>query len=193
MAHWLFRTRSPYRALLASSLVLGLGCGGSSTAATTAATTPEAPPEVAIDEDSADDPAPTRETARILTLNSGARAYLVPAAAAEPYLFGYDHDGIYWTPSVAEAAALEAALPCYLATRRGHLRELSRPLSEYQRHFVGMERGGRRVLFMAAFCEHFGDDWTQPIQVDDGGDCFFEVWYDPDSATVTAHMVHGDA
>ena len=54
-------------------------------------------------------------------------------------------------------------------------------------------RDGRQVIFANDFCRALGGDWRQaPIIVDDGGDCYFQVEYDPAAGTFARLMVNGN-
>ena len=59
---------------------------------------------------------------------------------------------------------------------------------------MGIVRNGRQVIFANFFCDTFGVDWRrQPLMVDDGGDCFFVVEYDPATGAFSHLMINGEA
>ena len=66
----------------------------------------------------------------------------------------------------------------------------------YYRHLVGVERAGRRQLFVFGFCDGSvrpGPRWTEPFSIDDGGDCYFEGFYDLDENAFRDLAFHGEA
>src|ERR1051325_9716346 len=83
----------------------------------------------------------------------------------------------FWTPSLADAEALEQRLPEYLRSEllrryRGRTPK-SPPLWEralgYKRQFGGIHRKGRRPIYAYFLCAALGKDWrTEPIAVGDG-------------------------
>jgi len=106
-----------------------------------------------------------------------------------------------WTPALADVRALEQRLPNYL---RHHLppgywefHSKDRPLWErapgYKRQYVGIRRNGRRAIYANFFCDA-GPSWrTAPVDVDDGGDCYFQIEYDVDKAAFSDLSINGDA
>lgn len=101
----------------------------------------------------------------------------------------------FWTPSRANVLRLERKIEAYLkkaAARRSP--NLWSKLSTYKRQYAGFVRNGRRMIFANFFCESLNTDWkTTPIAVADGGDCFFNVLYDVDSATFSDLQINGEA
>lgn len=101
----------------------------------------------------------------------------------------------FWTPGKAHILRLEGKIEAYLkktAARRSPA--LWSKLSTYKRQYAGVIRNGRRMIFANFFCESFNADWkTTPIAVADGGDCFFNVLYDPGSNTFSDLQVNGEA
>ena len=107
-----------------------------------------------------------------------------------------------WTPALADVRALEQRLPDYL---RRHLppgywefHSKDRPLWErapgYKRQYVGIRKNGRRAIYANFFCDDDSPNWrTTPVDVDDGGDCYFQVEYDVDKATFSDLSINGDA
>jgi hypothetical protein len=107
-----------------------------------------------------------------------------------------------WTPALAHVQALEKRLPDYL---RHHLPPeylefhwKERPLWErapgYKRQYVGIRRNGRRAIYANFFCDNNSPNWrTIPVDVDDGGDCYFQIEYDVDKATFSDLSINGDA
>ena len=150
----------------------------------------------------------------LLLLVSGAAAAAPPSAtwSADRAIFTaevalkkwvrYRGSTAFWTPSLSDALALEKALPDYL---RRHLSRQDRLASDKKeplwerakrskRQYVGVHLEGRRIVYANLFCEAFGSDWrSERVDVDDGGDCYFQVEYDVDKATFANLMVNGGA
>lgn len=99
-----------------------------------------------------------------------------------------------WTPTPAQIATMEAAMPAFLeASGEFSDRAIGR-LPEYIRQYAGVTLDGRDLIFVNAFCDGAEQDWTtEPVFVMDGGDCFFQVRYDPATAQFVNLMVNGDA
>ncbi len=120
---------------------------------------------------------PTTGPADAVILPSSAVAELLSQCSRDAPEAGRE----IWTPSWADIAALEAALPAALAASRlgRDLREPTPP-EGWRRQYVGYVRGGRRFVYGNFYPS--GDDlpaWrTEPIIVCDGGSAFFGVEYD---------------
>ena len=101
-----------------------------------------------------------------------------------------------WAPSDEEVRRLEAELVG--AAKTSSLTPL-RPLEGYFRQYVGVfrEDGRRRIhahgLHRSYLARAHGDPRRDEMQVDDGGDAFFEASYDPESARFDYVQAHGDA
>jgi hypothetical protein len=127
-----------------------------------------------------------------------ARGVILPervAAAACDGLIEPVPDG-FWTPERAQVDALEAALGPFLeraAPRRSRLRRGEAGLRRYRAQYVGVVRGDRETIFANFFCDDRGVDTRRAIvAVDDGGDCYFTVEFDPATAEVSSFAVNGE-
>jgi hypothetical protein len=122
---------------------------------------------------------------------------IVPREKAVDFMKGFSgiEEKEPWTPGKNEVLKLEEKLESYLkkaAAKRSP--NLWSKLATYKRQYVGITRNGRKVIFANFFCHAFDMDWkAKPVTVDDGGDCFFNVTYDPDSATFSDLQINGDA
>ncbi|HJL06203.1 MAG TPA: hypothetical protein RMH85_20680 [Polyangiaceae bacterium LLY-WYZ-15_(1-7)] len=177
------------RFLLTAALV---ACGGSNPAPEAQAT---APAEPTATDPTATEPAPA-EPAATRTLEGGLGTLAVAAVDA-PRFFGahghFEPDG-FFTPTDAELEATLRALGPALAA----LPRAAGPADadRYYRHLVGVERAGRRQLFVFGFCDGSvrpGPRWTEPFSIDDGGDCYFEGFYDLDENAFRDLAFHGEA
>jgi hypothetical protein len=100
-----------------------------------------------------------------------------------------------WTPGRNSVLTLEERIGSYLkkaAAKRSP--SLWSKLAKYKRQYVGVMRNGRKVIFVNFFCGAFDTDWkTHPVAVDDGGDCFFNLLYDPGSSAFSDLQINGEA
>ncbi|MFN8454164.1 MAG: hypothetical protein U0401_05730 [Anaerolineae bacterium] len=101
----------------------------------------------------------------------------------------------YWTPSRADVLQLEARLGAYLAQAApsdypGPLLKLA----EYQRQYVGLRLKGQQVILANFFCEVHQMEWQSDfVFVADGGPCFFEVKYNPQTENFFDLSIHGQS
>jgi hypothetical protein len=100
-----------------------------------------------------------------------------------------------WEPTPDDIAAIEAALPVFLATAPQATDRLRERLAEYKRQYAGIvDSDNRQVILVNAFCDEGIAGWqSEPVLVLDGGDCFFHVTYDPVAGTFSGLMVNGEA
>jgi hypothetical protein len=112
--------------------------------------------------------------------------------------------------SLAEADRAELGLQSYVASLRP---EIASRFSRYYEQVYGVTVGGRPLIRLNFVCEEeilsqqaerprsFRDlrewwdhDWTRhPIEVEDGGDCFFHVDFDPVTGHYDSLHVNGRA
>lgn len=105
-------------------------------------------------------------------------------------------DGAF-TPDAAIIAELESRLPAYLAQNQNKFSALREPIVErlpnYKLQYWGELADGRRIIHVNALCAP-PDDWqTRRVLVLDGGDCFFNLEYDPATKTFSRLSVNGEA
>lgn len=128
---------------------------------------------------------------------AGFEGVIVPAAEAEAFLLAFYGAGAsgYWTPGREDVLQLEERLPAFLQTSPDpRSPDLWQKLARYKRQYVGVIENGTRKIFVSAFCDTMGVDWKrEPVAVADGGDCFFEVQYEPDSGAFVDLYVHGES
>lgn len=115
---------------------------------------------------------------------------IVPEVHAKRFHAGYDGPAEgYWSPSVEQALAVGKSLSAYVEKKHS---KISERLHSYRYQLVGYLKGGRRLMFVNAFCQTHGDWKTSPIMVDDGGDCYFQLTYDPATQQISRFQVNGD-
>jgi hypothetical protein len=101
-------------------------------------------------------------------------------------------EGYYWTPTEHELVVFESGLTKYLRKMKLK-RSLLRTLPSFTREHLGNAVDGRRTLTALFFCRT-PDGWGRRlIIVNDGGDCFFDVQYDPLRREYLSIVVHGDS
>lgn len=103
------------------------------------------------------------------------------------------YPGQRWQPKANQAINLEEDLPDYL---REAAPDLLLDLDSYGRQYAGATgEDGRRLIFANFFCDpESWDNWrTQLLIVMDGGDCYFQVLYDPAARTFVSLSINGEA
>jgi hypothetical protein len=113
-------------------------------------------------------------------------------AAATKAVWGAES---YWTPTQAEIMALEEKLGPYLAqTAPQSYPGPLKPLPDYKRQYIGFVAEGKQAIFVNFFCQTHDIDWhEQLISVEDGGSCYFEVDYDPQTGAFSHLSIHGES
>jgi len=97
----------------------------------------------------------------------------------------------YWTPEKADVIDFENRLGAYLRGKAPANSKLRKDLRAYRRQYIGIVQKERRLIFTNFFCETNRQDWTRkPIAVDDGGDCFFQLQFDPEKHVFSGLVIH---
>jgi hypothetical protein len=99
-----------------------------------------------------------------------------------------------WAPSAETIKTVQASLKPAVrkAAKQFHL-DLPK-WSEYEFRFQGRIVGGKRVVFVSASCANFDDQpKDQFLYVSDGGTCFFETTFDPETKSFSGISFHGVA
>lgn len=176
--------------MLASAALLLASCGQSTTSTSRGAgpTSPTAEPTpVDVQEPALMGEPPAAEDGLIEV--PGGHAYIVPQERISEYTSASG-----WEVSEAQVRAAEATLEAAVvahATESHHIR-IRNGLTGYNRRYVGVVIGDQRLIEINGFCATFRD-WQGPVGVDDGGDCFFDAWYDPEADTITRVSINGVA
>ncbi len=70
-------------------------------------------------------------------------------------------------------------------------------LGTYRRQHLGIKEGGKVIIYVNAFCKYYADrghKWRiEFVYVQDGGPCYFQVWYDPQAKVFTRLAINGEA
>ncbi len=100
-----------------------------------------------------------------------------------------------WTPGRTDVLKLERGIESFLKKAAPkESQDLWTKIRTYKRQYVGITRKGRKAIFVNFFCGTFDLSWKDaPVVVEDGGDCFFNVLYDPASAAFSDLRINGEA
>jgi hypothetical protein len=123
---------------------------------------------------------------------------IVPASEASEFYLGSSSSATFFTPTVSEIAAFEAKLGPFLRATLPRWRWNPVPLADrmpkYMRQYVGVvDDDGVHRIWGNFFCDAFGDWRKESFVVKDGGDCYFNVRFDPALGTFDALRVNGEA
>ena len=154
-------------------------------------------------------PHPSREWSQKTLLPivecDGFYGVVLPVAAATAVLCQCSRPSLgpaaaYWTPTTPDIAQLEARLTAYLRPNaHPHLRDQWRRLGDYLRQYLGVERGGRKLIYVNFLGGELFSFVRRPTHraaierrwrstafvICDGGPDFFSVEYDVAAAQFT--------
>jgi hypothetical protein len=109
----------------------------------------------------------------------------------------FEITGPFWTPTESQVRDLEQRLPDFLKASTEPRANLIQPkLAGYKRQYFGFTIVGTRQILLNAFCDAGGpkDYWrSQVVFVLDGGECYFQVSYDPATKSFTSFSINGEA
>ena len=97
-----------------------------------------------------------------------------------------------WTVSPEDISIVEQLLEKHTEKKDN----LSKPLEQYTRQYVGIVHEGRKKVYLNAFCDDLNqlDAWkTNLLWVLDGGDCYFQVVIDLEKKKVLRFSVNGES
>lgn len=138
-----------------------------------------------------------------------ADATSTPVVAAEPLLvIGQGYEGVilppnagpafgfqnltFWMPEESQIQALEAEIENYLGLRG--LGPFGFKIREYKRQYLGVEENGQKLIYANFFCDALGIDWQkEPVIIADGGSCYFQVRFNPETGEFTDLQFNGEA
>ena len=103
-----------------------------------------------------------------------------------------------WTPTAADIAKLEADLPAFLRSAENPWLRTDPPIWErepqYMRQYLGIVENGEEIIYANFFCTVDELDWqNEYVFVMDGGDCFFQFKYNPQSSGFFDLSVNGES
>jgi hypothetical protein len=118
------------------------------------------------------------------------------AAKIEIVSWLFESDG-YWTPSVDDILKVEENIAEYLSQNPNKFYwqpPVWQRLDEYQRQYIGLERGGKQIIYGNFFCKGGNNNWRYEfVFAIDGGDCYFQVEYDLERGLFIKLLVNGEA
>jgi hypothetical protein len=101
----------------------------------------------------------------------------------------------FWTPTVEQVLTLEEDLCIYVREKTHYNRSTIGDLSRYKRQYLGITRNGMRKIYVNAFCDDYWlktKDWLYDfILVLGGGDCYFQILYDPITNEFSDFVING--
>ena len=129
----------------------------------------------------------------------GSQGVIFPATHVPRHL---DSEGGAWTPSAEQVAEAEHRLSAYLAAatprlpasvRPGAAQRIAARLDRYGRQYFGITASGRRLLYINGV-PHDHSEWrVRPVFLDDGGESFFHLVYDPELGEFSGLSINGEA
>ena len=103
----------------------------------------------------------------------------------------------YWSPTEKDIITLEEKLPEYLQQNAYlfiHQPPVWERLDQYQRQYIGIDRGSQKIIYGNYFCDNLNVNWSEKIVVvEDGGDCFFQIKYDVGEGKFIFLIVNGES
>lgn len=101
-----------------------------------------------------------------------------------------------WTPDAAMIETLEAGVEAFLKKAKPRRSpELHAKIGPYKRQYIGIvTEDGKRRIYANFFCHVRSERWKRdPLMVADGGDCYFQLFFEPATGTYSGLMVNGEA
>jgi hypothetical protein len=99
-----------------------------------------------------------------------------------------------WSPTQHDAQRASDGIPAFLQSKSP---KIAAKFSGYYGQLFGVTDGGARKIRLLFFCRlepSLLDVWTKvAVIVNDGGDCYFNVDFDPSSGAYSNFRVNGDA
>jgi hypothetical protein len=138
---------------------------------------------------------------------SGAQTALVKGPGFEGVIFPanskttrvsvdlYPKGASFWTPAESDILSAEKALTPFLKqSHNPEAPEILKKLDTYKRQYRGVVLNGHKQIFIRFFCEISPDSWmTEETIVMDGGSCFFNLHYSPETKAFSNFWVNGEA
>jgi hypothetical protein len=102
-------------------------------------------------------------------------------------------DGV-WVPNAGDVAAFESGLAAHMTKSvPAASKALPAKLKSYKRQWFGVTAGSKKLIYGNFLCEA-QPGWDQAvIMVDDGGDCYFQLFYDVASREYLGLVINGNA
>lgn len=98
-----------------------------------------------------------------------------------------------WSPSTADISKAERDIAQIATLPANYARVHIDHPDSYFRQYVPIRQAGRKLLYVNAFCEAPTYWRTQLVIVSDGGTCFWQALFDPETDTYSNLTVNGRA
>ncbi|MCP5097878.1 MAG: hypothetical protein GY943_20210 [Chloroflexi bacterium] len=67
-------------------------------------------------------------------------------------------------------------------------------MPDYKRQYFGIVQDDTHLVYGNFFCDDFGVDWRETaVVVDDGGDCYFQLTYNPELDEFLSLHINGES
>jgi hypothetical protein len=153
-----------------------------------------------------DAPATPKSPGNILVETPGYTGVIVSENGASEFGYLFDEDSTrFWEPSVDDVSKAEACIRQFLLSLQDDLKLdtyqkekvafILQNLEEYRRQYVGIEVDGEKRIWCNAFFRDYSfPNWERvPVDVDDGGNRFWQIEYDVLKDECINFYVHGEA
>ena len=104
-----------------------------------------------------------------------------------------------WLPSESDIDDLEenlSQISHLKAWSRADSRHIENP-DRYFRQYLGLTVSGKKLIFVNATCQFWREDpteWRRQLQlIDDGGQCYWQAYYEPSTHKFSHLMINGTA
>jgi hypothetical protein len=108
----------------------------------------------------------------------------------------FETDG-FWTPTNEDIQLIEEGIADFLIQNSSEFYwqpPVWQRLDEYNRQYIGLERGGEKFIFGNYFCESGSDNWRKEIMFAiDGGECYFQVEFNLENGSFIRLHVNGES
>jgi hypothetical protein len=103
----------------------------------------------------------------------------------------------FWTPKLEQVRALEKLLPQYVRTTIPKNRGPIGTISKYKRQYFGITKNRKKQIYVNAFCEQYWsqkNDWQSKfVFVLGGGNCYFQILFDPTTNEFTNFVINSES
>jgi hypothetical protein len=130
---------------------------------------------------------------------------IVSQAGAEAYRYLLDRASLeFWTPALDDVSRAEMAIRQHVASvqqdpaldvdQREKLAFIVENIARYRRQYVGIVvDGGKRIWCNAFMSDSFPEWQNRPVDVDGGGNRYWQIEYSLDDGTCSDFVVHGES
>ena len=102
----------------------------------------------------------------------------------------------FWTPKIEQVRVLEKFLPEFVRKNAPRDGKPIGTISKYKRQYFGITKNGKKQIYVNGFCEQYWsqkEDWRSKfVLVLDGGNCYFQILFDPTTNEFTNFVINGE-